>query len=172
MADDVMTCPVAGHETNAQVEEAKEALSPTFRAAALGEIMSVFLQSPAHKSVTLGALSGMVLPAVLTKQFMLARTKSKQGDQPPTPVGVALWARVSDEVDQRLTAEPDKPIVLLPDEWRSGDNYWLVEVAAAHSVAKSMVHDLLKRMPDEQPLKTKIIGRDGKRMIKFLEAAD
>ena len=172
MTDDVTTLPEASGETDAQVAEVKQALGPTFRAAALGEIMSVFLQSPVHRSVTLGALSRMVLPPFLTKQYVLARAKSEQGDYPPTPVGVALWARVSDEVDQRLTAEPGKPIELRPDEWRSGENCWLVEVAAAPKVAQSMVRDLMKRLPDGQPLKAKVIGQDGKRRIKVFEAAD
>ena len=172
MTDEVATAPEKSAEMDAQIKEAKQALGPTFRAAALGEMMSVFLQSPAHKAVTLGALSRLVLPAFLTKQYVLARAKSEQGNYPPTPVGIALWARVSDEVDGRLTAAAGEPIDLNPDEWRSGDNHWLIEVAAAPKVAQSIVRDLIKRLPDGQQLKAKVIGQDGKRRIKVFEVAE
>jgi hypothetical protein len=43
------------------------------------------------------------------------------------PVGVALWASVSTDVDQRLS-DLSAPWRLQPDEWCSGDTLWLVEL--------------------------------------------
>ena len=37
------------------------------------------------------------------------------------PVGMALWAKVSPEVDAKLSENLDSPIKLRPDEWRSGE---------------------------------------------------
>lgn len=45
------------------------------------------------------------------------------------PVAAVLWASVSDDTDQRLSADPGRKIRLRPDEWKSGEHLWIVDVA-------------------------------------------
>lgn len=143
-------------------------LAPTLRAAAFGEIMAVLLQSPRHRDVTLGALTRSMVPPFLTKQYVIAKAKGDRDDAPATPVGVAFWARVSDEVDRRLQSEPDKPIELRHDEWQSGGNIWLLDVVAPPPVARSLVRDIRQRAGDGKPIKMKVSGADGRRRIEIL----
>jgi cytolysin-activating lysine-acyltransferase len=57
---------------------------------------------------------------VLLKQFRLFYAKDR-------PIGVALWGFVNDEVEERLKAGTTK---LRPQDWKSGDKLWVVEVIA------------------------------------------
>jgi len=51
----------------------------------LGEITWLMTQSPRHKTVPLGDLEWLVMPALLLRQFRIFY----KGEQ---PVGLALWA--------------------------------------------------------------------------------
>ena len=44
-----------------------------------------------------------------------------------TPVAAALWVSVSEEVEKRLKAGETR---LKPQEWKSGDRLWLIELIA------------------------------------------
>ena len=52
------------------------------------------------------------------------------GGRRPKPVTIAAvtWARVSIEVDTRLRATAGRPVRLRPDEWTSGDTFWLIDL--------------------------------------------
>ena len=120
--------PEAMQAAPAQAQEAK-ALSPEEakqRAAtskhllmSFGEIVSVMMRSPQFKNASLGDLEKLVVPAVVTGQFVVAEAQSKSSGF-VTPVGVVIWATVSDEIDQRIMANPEQPIHLEASEWRSG----------------------------------------------------
>jgi len=56
-------------------------------------------------------------------------------------VGLALWARVSDEVNDRLTAGISR---LAPLDWRSGDHVWLIDLAAPFGGTERMIEELAK----------------------------
>ncbi|MCC6889183.1 MAG: toxin-activating lysine-acyltransferase [Hyphomicrobiales bacterium] len=43
------------------------------------------------------------------------------------PIGVAFWATVSAEVEERLAAGTSR---LRPQDWKSGERLWVVEVIA------------------------------------------
>src|SRR5262245_46848392 len=66
--------------------------------AVLGEIVWLLTQSPQHKQAFfLADLEWMAMPPILLQQFRMFYAKDK-------PIGVILWAFVSDEVAGRLTA--------------------------------------------------------------------
>ncbi len=96
--------------------------------ASVGDIAVVFSNSAAHKHYTLADIEWMILPAVVSGQAYIAELQHKDiGAR--APVAVVLWASVSADVDQRLSANPNQKIRLRPDEWKSGDNLWIVDVA-------------------------------------------
>ena len=62
------------------------------------------------------------------------------------PIGVALWAWLNEEAENQLDKPPGR---LKPDQWKSGDQLWLVEMVAPgatqqNMLRETMVADLLK----------------------------
>lgn len=101
-------------------------------AAALGEVAWLLSQSPAHRhALFFGDLEWLVMPALMHGQYRLFYAKER-------PVGVALWAFVSETVEQRLTASGR----IGSGEWRSGDRVWLVELIAPFGQQETMLEDL------------------------------
>lgn len=98
----------------------------------LGEIVWLFTQCPVHKTLFIADLEWSVMPALLFEQFRIFYANGQ-------PAGLVLWASVSDETDQRLSA--GGPIRLRPDEWKSGRNLWLVEMVAPFGGQDEMLAD-------------------------------
>jgi len=94
----------------------------------LGEITWLMTQSPRHKSIPLGDLEWLVMPAVLLKQFRMFY----KGEQ---PVGVAVWALVDDLVAKRIDAG-DKRLTAV--EWKSGANMRVLDVVAPFGAEAEM----------------------------------
>ena len=68
------------------------------RSAALGDIVSVMMRAPRHKTLSLASLRVNVLPAVLHNQYLIARIRPRalaNPSRPGSPVG-----QRSDEVDR------------------------------------------------------------------------
>ena len=94
----------------------------------LGEITWLMTQSPRHKSIPLGDLEWLVMPAILLKQFRIFY----KGE---LPVGVALWALADDLVAQRIDAG-DKRLTAV--EWKSGANMRILDVVAPFGAEAEM----------------------------------
>jgi len=107
----------------AQIDPAPKTVSQV-----LGEFTWLMTQSPRHKSIPLGDLEWLVMPAVLLKQFRIFY----KGDQ---PVGVAVWARVDDLVAKRVDAG-DKRLTAV--EWKSGANMRILDVVAPFGAEAEM----------------------------------
>ena len=96
--------------------------------ASVGDIVVVLSRSPSHKFMSLADIEWLVLPAVVTGQFYVAELAHKETGA-RAPVAVVTWASVSDEVDRRLRENTGQRIRLIPQEWKSGEHLWLVDVA-------------------------------------------
>jgi cytolysin-activating lysine-acyltransferase len=136
---------------------------------AFAQIVSLLMRSAHHKRYPIGALEWLVIPPLLTGQFSIVEARSKQSGA-SAPVAVALWARVSPEVDKRLSENLDKPIQLRPREWRSGDLLWIVEAVGD----KRVLPPLLKRLSEStfkgREVKVRRRGADGKVAVSSLKA--
>jgi cytolysin-activating lysine-acyltransferase len=97
-----------------------EAPPPKTVSQLIGEITWLMTQSPRHKSIPLGDLEWLVMPAVLLKQFRMFY----KGEQ---PVGVAVWALVDDLVAKRIDAGEKR---LAAAEWKSGTSMRILDVVA------------------------------------------
>jgi cytolysin-activating lysine-acyltransferase len=101
--------------------------------AVLGEIVWLLTQSPQHKQAFfLADLEWMAMPPILLQQFRMFYAKDK-------PIGVILWAYVNDEVAERLTAGTTR---MRPQDWKSGDTLWVVDVIAPFGGTDEMLKDL------------------------------
>jgi|SRR5271166_4173976 len=134
---------------------------------ALGQIASVLMRSPQHKHYSLADLEWLVLPAVLSEQFRVAQAQQSGA---PTPVGVALWASVSADVDKRLS-DLSVPARLRPDEWRSGDIPWLMELVCDARVQQALLKDLGETTFKGRAIKMRVRGADGKMQVGTLKGA-
>jgi len=140
-------------------------------AAAFGEIVGVLMRAPQYRHVFLSELEWLVLPALATGQFALASARHKDSTL-LVPVAVILWASVSNEIDARLGAFPDRQIKLKPDEWSSGSNAWLVEGAGEARAIKSLINQTLAGPLKGRGLKVIAPGEDGKPTVQTLRTAD
>lgn len=69
----------------------------------------------------------MVLPPVLAGQYYVAEAQDETTGA-RAPVACVTWAKVSDEVDQRLKAHVGQPIRLRPEQWTGGTHHWLIDL--------------------------------------------
>ncbi len=81
----------------------------------------MLMGSPVYREHSLKDLEWLVLPAIATGQLRLAKAQVK-GTGRSAPVGLVMWASVSEEADKRLTVDVERPVKLEPDEWKSGTN--------------------------------------------------
>ena len=121
----------------------------------LGEITWLLTQSPVHKQLFVGDLEWFVMPPVLLEQFRIF-------NGPQHPVGVALWARVSEETETRLEAGAHK---LRADEWKSGDRPWMIELVAPFGGQDEMIADLAKAVFANEAFKFHRLNEAGQREV-------
>lgn len=141
------------HEsTGEETEQAENAPQKTV-ASALGEIAWLLSQSPNHRhSLFLGDLEWLVMPPLTLAQYRLFYANEK-------PVGVAFWAFVNEQVEQRLAGGSR----LGASEWRSGDRVWLVEIVAPFGGQDRILADLQETVLAERRFRYIRMQANGKR---------
>ena len=112
--------------------------------ASLGEAVMLLSRDPKWRHASLADLEWLLLPAISANQFMTLRGKVKDKDGKETgltiPVGLALWAKVSEEVDAKLKAQKDAgaPFRLAPQDWKSGDIAWLMLSVGPEAIVEKL----------------------------------
>ena len=137
--------------------------------AAFGEIVSLLMRAPLYKHYSLSDLEWLVLPALLSGQFSVAVAQSKANGL-SAPVGLVLWASVSEDVDRRLSGAPGQPARLAPPEWKSGDILWVIVTAGDGNVVQGLLGQLHKKQWEGRPVKLFARTKDGKPTLLTLNA--
>lgn len=104
---------------------------------ALGEMVWLLTRSPLHRSLPLADLEWLIMPALLHQQFYIFRDQGQ-------PVGLALWARCAPEAERKLDKgimEPENR--LLPLDWISGDQVWLIDLVAPFATAENRHREIM-----------------------------
>ena len=122
----------------------------------LGEVVWLMSQSALHKQFFISDLEWFVMTPVLLQQFRMFYADDR-------PVGVLLWAFVSDEVEARLSQGITK---LRPRDWKSGDKLWIVEAIAPFGGAEEMVKDLKAKVFAGRELQYLAVGEGGVKCVK------
>ncbi|MEQ1718868.1 MAG: toxin-activating lysine-acyltransferase [Hyphomicrobium sp.] len=135
--------------------------------ASIGDVCVVFSRSAAHKHYTFADMEWMVLPAVVTGQAYVAEAQHTESGA-RAPVAAVLWARVSDETDQRLTATLGQKIRLRPDEWASGDNFWIIDVAGDPRAVVAALKTLLGGPLKDHDVKVATVDAQGAPRVEML----
>ncbi len=120
--------------------------------ASFGEIVGLLMRSPQLKKLPLSSLEEMVVPAIVTEQFMIAEARSKESGF-LTPIAAVLWARVSEEIDRRFSDNTRARMKLDPKDWQSGDIPWLIVAAGDQRLIKTLLRRIQETVLKGRPLK-------------------
>ena len=138
------------------------------------QIVAVLMRDPNFRHLKLADLEWLVLPPVMAGQFRLGHaTRPSDAGKPEQrgisiPVAVALWARVSPEIDKALSENLDKQVRLRADEWATGENLWLMAAAGDKRAVPLFLKQLGETEFKDQHVKMRLRGTDGKTMVKTL----
>ncbi len=121
-----------------------------------GEVMALMARDAQFAGARLGDLDKIVTSALITRQVIVVRAKKTNTNEPARPVGAAVWARVSPEVDQRLEAAKaaGQPVELTTEDWTSGDIPWVMAMTGAKVSKNAMVERLQKDLFQGQAWKS------------------
>jgi len=125
----------------------------------LGEITWLLTQSPLQKQLFISDLEWFCMPPLMLEQYRIFYG-------PSTPAAVAFWAFVSDETQERLVAGAHK---LRADEWKAGDNLWLMELIAPFGAVDEILLDLSKNVFPDRSFKFHRTTPEGKREVAVYE---
>ncbi len=123
----------------------------------LGEIVWLFSQSAHHKTFFISDLEWLVMTPIVLQQFRIFYA-------PDRPIGVALWAKAAPHVAQRLAAGNGR---LSPQDWKSGDELWLVDIVAPFGGKDEMLKDLKLNVFPQETIKFAAV-KDGKHVVASL----
>ena len=132
-----------------------------------GEIVSVLMRAPSYRELPLSALEDLVMPPLLNGQILVAEGQS-QTTGLVAPLAIGLWARVSEEVDQRLSSDLDQPIQLAHSEWNSGDFPWLIILEGDSRLIAPMIKSLQQSAVGGKPVKMRSLNEEGKQIVNVL----
>lgn len=124
-----------------------------------GQVTWLMTQSKGHRTFFISDLEWMAMPPLLLRQFRIFPGKDQ-------PLGVALWARLSDEVAERMASGANR---LAPGEWNSGDNLWLVELIAPFGHQDKMLEDLKNTVFAGKTVRMHATNKEGQRQVVTLE---
>jgi len=153
---DKASAPMAAKPKPKQ-DEASTGVAPEERktgASVLGEVVWLMSQSKTHQSVTAGELTSRLIPAINHGQVRVFQAKDKL-------IGAAIWAFVSDEVEQRLAQSNPQ---LEPQDWTSGTTVWLIDLIAPFGAEKTMLEEMKETLFPDRIIKFRGV-KDGKATI-------
>ena len=159
----------AARDTQATMAGAK---SPSIL---FGEAVSILMRSAQHKQMTLADLEWLLVPPLMLGQLSMAsgRLKDAKGEvhDKPVPLGLTLWARVSEEMDKRLCENLQERIRLAPHEWASGEICWLIDMVAPPELGEAMFAQLQAGPLKGKAIKLRTRGADGKILVRVVKSA-
>jgi cytolysin-activating lysine-acyltransferase len=140
-------------------------------AQSFAQVVAVLMRDARFRNLKIADLEWLVLPAVMAGQFRLGHMgrpsepdKGRQGVA--IPAALALWARVSPEVDKALSENLDKQVRLRPDQWTSGDSVWLMALAGDPRAVPPFLKQLTEKEFKGRQVKIRLRGPDGKVTVK------
>ncbi len=101
-----------------------------------GGVVMAMMLLPRYRNQTLGDLQHLLLEPLLRDRVAIAYPGAKEGEErdPLSDVaGMAIWASVSEEADERIRDQIRAgafPLRLKPEDWTSGDINWLLDIIA------------------------------------------
>ncbi len=119
------------------LSEKPEANPEPNRITAIGHAVWLMARSPLHKHLFLTDIDWLVAPPVVLGQF---RLWSNGGN----PFGFASWAFLGEEAEERITQKGIRR--LMPTDWKSGDNLWLIDFLSPFGKQDEMLKELREKV--------------------------
>jgi hemolysin-activating ACP:hemolysin acyltransferase len=138
------------------------------------QVIAVLMRDANFKNLMIADLEWLVFPALLSGQFKLAHSRSHPGKNNDDhggafiPVALAMWARVSPQVDKALSENLDKPAQLRPDQWSCGDIPWLMVIAGDKRAVPTFLKQLGEKEFKGEDVKLRAQGPNGNVIVKKL----
>lgn len=144
-------------------------------AQAFAQVVAVLMRDANFRNLRIGDLEWLVLPPIMAGQFRLghaAKPAEEKVRQPGVriPVTVALWARVSAQIDKEFSEDLDKPMQLRPNQWASGEHIWIMATAGDRRAIPHFLKELAQTVFKDQHVKMRMRTGDGKVAVKVLGA--
>ncbi len=158
-------------------------------AQAFSQIIAVLMRDHNFRNMRLADIEWLVLPPLLAGQFRLGHTEARRPEMGSPaeagkaddasspkrvgsaliPVTAALWARVSPSVDKRLSENLDKPLLLQPSEWASGEILWLVVLAGDQRAMPAFLAKLREKEFKGRSVKLRSQAKGGATVVTSLQ---
>lgn len=120
------------------------------RLPAMGPVIMLYMQSTHRRFQFISNLEWLLLPPLVNGQCKLYMKKEY-------PISFVSWAFLGEETEKRLFHNGGK---LRPEDWKSGENLWLIDIVAPFGGVENMLRDIQKK---EFPGRTiKILAPDPK----------
>lgn len=139
--------------------------------AAFAKIVALMMHSPTHKDLPLSDLPWLIVPPLLAEQIAIVEAL-REGEEVSEPYGVALWARVSPEVDRRLSEDKSGSARLAPNEWQSGDILWIIDAFGYPSIVLPFLEEFVATYFPGQHPKMRVLDRQGVAKTVFVGLDD
>ena len=150
----------ASKAVNKQENKVKEFKGPVPQylelESAIGAALLLSMKSTTHKHIFSHEFEWMIIPAIVSKQFIIFRNAKNE------PIAFVSFASVNEGVEKRLLSGTLK---LTPAEWRSGDKLYVIDVISPFSPPI----EILRQLNSSGKIKSKEVrvlkpGKDGKGM--------
>lgn len=161
----------AAQRSTPPLEAQQRALMAKMVAASFGEVVTLMMRTPRYRKMPIETLEVTAAAPVALGQVAIAGSQSKETGA-LTPVAAVLWARVSPEVDRRLSNTENETGALAINEWRSGDIPWIIEAVGEREALGKLLHQLVTTVFRDRPPKIRTAGADGKPTVGRLERVD
>ncbi|GLI94037.1 toxin-activating lysine-acyltransferase [Methylocystis echinoides] len=136
--------------------------------ATYGKILSMLSSQKPFGAMPLGQVAGIVGPAIDAGQFVIAHGHRKDSPGPGVPVAFVLWAKVSEELDRKLSENSREPILVEPQDWRSGDIPWLILSVGVQQVVVPTMKAISEKHFPGQTFKARFPAKDGGTEIRHI----
>lgn len=113
------------------------------RLPAMGPVIMLYMQSSHRRFQFISDLEWLLLPPLVGGQCKLYMKKEY-------PVSFISWAFLDDDAEKRLFHNAGK---LRPDDWKSGDNLWVIDIVAPFGGVENMLRDIQKNEFPGQTIK-------------------
>jgi hemolysin-activating ACP:hemolysin acyltransferase len=122
-----------------------------------GQVVLAMMNLPRYRHQTLGDLTHLVLDPMMRDRLAIAhRTVDGKPQGEEDVAGIAIWASVSDSVDEKITEQVKAgvfPVRLANEDWASGDTVWLLDVIAGDRKAATAVLANFRQLSGERAVK-------------------
>ncbi len=154
-----------------ELEAQKRQLMSKMVAASFGEVVTLMMRTPRYRKMPIETLEATAAAPVALGQVAIAEAQSKETGA-VMPIAAVLWARVSPEVDRRLSDTENETTSLNINEWRSGDIPWIIEAIGERKALGKLLHQLVTTVFKSTQPNMRTTGADGKPTVGRLQRVD